>query len=144
VILINIRAFKTDVRTKVLSAIKRIIKHEALASGAEKEPEITTINQYPPTINDDASAQKLQAAFEGYFGKEKTVEASRSTASEFWDFGGVHVEEWNDAMKKDGDGNRGKRLAQPHQADYAPVIEPTLRTGIEAMIIAALTFLGTP
>lgn len=158
VILLNIRAFETDIRTKVLSAIRRIIKHEALASGAEKEPEITTINQYPPNINDDSSAQKLQSAFEGYFGKEKTMEASRSTASEdfsllateigvpslFWDFGGVGEEEWNNAMKKGGDGTGGKRLAQPHQADYAPVIEPTLRTGIEAMSIAALTFLGTP
>ena len=30
----------------------------------------------------------------------------------------------------------------PHQAGFKPVIEPTLRTGIEAMSLAALTFLG--
>jgi len=153
VILINVRAFEEDVRKKVLDAIKRIIKGEAIASGVEREPEITTINQYPRTVNDENSSAKIKNAFEEYFGKEQTLIPPRATASEdfsllatdigvpsvFWNFGGVEQKRW-EASRDVSDGS--KRLPQPHQANYAPVIQPTLQTGVDAMSLAALTFLG--
>ncbi|MFC7740586.1 amidohydrolase [Nocardiopsis composta] len=44
---INVRSFDTRVRERVLEAITRIVKAEAAASGAEREPEITPFNAFP-------------------------------------------------------------------------------------------------
>jgi amidohydrolase len=149
---LNIRTFDTAVRKKVLAAIKRIIKAEAIASGVLKEPEVHHIMSYPLTVNDDDAAVKLEETFMSYFGKDHTWEAPRQTASEdfsllastigvpsvFWLFGGVDAEKWQQYEK----GETEIVIPGPHQANYAPVIEPTLKTGIDALSVAALTFLG--
>ncbi|KAF2107223.1 hypothetical protein BDV96DRAFT_589934 [Lophiotrema nucula] len=154
VLTLNIRTFDSTVRGKVLHAVKRIIKHEALASGAPREPTIQELNSYPLTYNDPDSVQKLHNTFEEYFREDCWV-AERETASEdftnfathinvpsiFWNFGGVNEEIWE---KYEQDRKEGKKVRLPgaHQADYAPVLQPTLKTGIEAMSLAALTFMG--
>jgi amidohydrolase len=149
--MLNIRTFDTGVRETVLAAVKRIIRGEAIASGVLKEPEIVSILSYPLTENDPEATEKLESTFKGYFGKDRTWEANRSTASEdiswlardigvpcvFWDFGGVDHGTWAEFEST----NDRTLISSPHQANYAPVIQPTLRTGIEAMSLAALTFL---
>ncbi|KAJ5710328.1 hypothetical protein N7488_004484 [Penicillium malachiteum] len=56
----------------------------------------------------------------------------------YWNFGVTDPEIWEKANRE------GKLWDLPptHSATYAPVIEPTLRTGIEAMTLSALTFLN--
>jgi amidohydrolase len=150
-IMINIRTFDHSVREKVIAAVKRIIKGEAIASGVLKEPEVELIMSYPLTYNNPEATLKLNETFMSYFGKNHTLEAPRHVASEdfsllasaikvpsvFWNFGGVDAERW-DQHKTDND---PLLISQPHQAGFAPVIEPTLKTGIDAMSLAALTFL---
>lgn len=149
--ILNIRTFSESVRDTVLNAVERIIKGEAIASGVIKEPQIQPVLTCPPTDNDPEAAHMVESAFKAYFGEERTWEADRNTASEdfsllatdigvpyvFWLFGGVDHKVWAEFKR-----TKDKTLiSSPHQADYAPVVQPTLRTGIEAMSIAALTFL---
>jgi amidohydrolase len=149
-IMINIRAFDAVVREKVLAAVKRIIKGEAVASGVVKEPDVELIVSYPLTVNNPEATLKLEEAFTSYFDKDHTWKAPRHTASEdfsllaseinvpsvFWNFGGVDVKKWEKYEKQ----KDPRLIPNSHQADYAPVIEP-LKTGIDAMSLAALTFL---
>ena len=149
--MLNIRTFDTSIREKVLTAVKRVIKGEAVASGVAKEPDVQLIVSYPLTVNDRDAALKLEEAFTTYFDNNRTWEAPRHTASEdfsllaseinvpsvFWNFGGVDPKKWEQYEKE----KDPKLIPNSHQADYAPVIEPTLKTGIDAMSLAALTFL---
>jgi metal-dependent amidase/aminoacylase/carboxypeptidase family protein len=43
IIKLNVRTFDAGVRTRVLSAIERIVNAEAAASGAPRKPEITSL-----------------------------------------------------------------------------------------------------
>jgi len=147
---LNIRTFDAAVREKVLAAVKRIIKGEAIASGVVKEPEVEVISTFPLTVNDPEAAKKLERTFKSYF-NENTWEASRHTTSEdfsllassigvpsvFWNFGGVDVNKWEEYVKE----KDSVILPRSHQANYAPVIDPTLKTGVDAMSLAALSFL---
>jgi amidohydrolase len=148
---LNIRAFDKGVREKVLNAVKRIIKGEAIASGVLKEPSVELVGSYPLTVNDTEATSKLEKSFKQYFGEERTWESTRHTASEdfsllasdigvpsvFWNFGGVDTKLWAQFEEK----KDTTLIAKVHQANYAPVIDPTLKTGIEAMSLAALSFL---
>lgn len=152
-LLLNVRTFDASVREKVTATIKRIIKGEAMASGVEKEPEIEMTYTYPLTVNDSRATQIVKDTFVSYFGKDNTWEAPRLAASEdfsllastinvpsvFWIFGGVGEKKWAEYEK-----TKDTRLLQnPHQSNYAPVIQPTLKTGVDAMSLAALSFLGS-
>jgi amidohydrolase len=148
---LNIRTFDTDVREKVLKAVKRIVKGEAIVSGVIKEPEVQLVGSFPLTVNDIPASLKLEERFKEYFGEERTWVEPRCTASEdfsllasdigvpsvFWNFGGVDAEKWAQ-FKRDKDSTL---IAKPHQSNYAPVLDPTLKTGVEAMSLAALSFL---
>lgn len=151
--LLNIRSFDAAVRTKVISCIKRIVKGEAVASGAEREPTIESVGNFPLTINDEATVQQLDHAFKSFFGDEKVSEAPLVTGSEdfsllassigvpsaFWNFGCIGADQW-DAYELSKDPTL---IQHPHQNNFAPVINPTLKTAIDAMSLAALTFLNT-
>lgn len=148
---LNIRTFDSDVREKVITAVKRIIRGEAIASGVVKEPEVSLLMTYPLTVNDPTTSEKLHQSFEAYFGADRTWLSPRHTASEdfsllateigvpsvFWNWGGVDAQIWEQYEKEKDE----RLVAKPHQANYAPVVEPMLRTGMEAMSLAALSFL---
>ncbi|KAK4939449.1 hypothetical protein LTR10_020255 [Elasticomyces elasticus] len=116
-----------------------------------KEPDVDLIVSYPLTVNDPPATQKLTEVFTSYFDNNRTWEAPRHTASEdfsllassikvpsiFWNFGGVDPEKWEQYERT----RDPKLIPNSHQDNYAPVIEPTLKTGIDAMSLAALTFL---
>ena len=54
---LSLRYPNDEMRDKVLASVERIVRAEAAASGAEREPEIRTDHTLPPTINDaDATA----------------------------------------------------------------------------------------
>lgn len=150
-LIITIRTFEEGVRSKAVAALKRIVKAEAAAAGVEQGPEITLITSFPLIVNGAAMAQNIDAVFAAHFGRDRVLEGSRQMASEdfsllpseigvpyvFWNFGGVDAQTW-----KEYERTQNKHLLpRPHQAKYAPVMEPTLRTDVDAMSVAALTFL---
>lgn len=153
VIKLNVRTFDAGVRDRVLAAIERIAKAEAAASGAPRNPEITTLDRYPLNVNDVAASHRIAEAFRAYFSESRTHHTGAAPASEdfgcfgtewhapsvFWFVGGNEPQAY-DRAKAAGKINE---LPVNHSPHFAPVLHPTLRTGVEAMVVAALAWLST-
>lgn len=149
---LNVRTFKDQVRRRVLAAIKRILEAEAAASGAPKPPAFSVLSEYPVTRNDEVATRTVVAALEKHFGADQVYEVSPATASEdfglfgaawdvpvvFWVIGGIDPAKFAAAEKA----GKIDELPANHAPDFAPVIHPTLRTGIEAMLVAASAWLA--
>lgn len=147
---LNVRTYNPDVRKRVLASIERIIEAECRASGAVEKPEIKHTFSSPSTINDETTVSMLKNTFVPYF-QDNMAEKGLDTASEdfsilatavgapyvMWFFGGVDAQTWENA-KAEG---KIEELPINHSPFFAPVIEPTLRTGVDAMALGALTFL---
>ncbi|WP_250475411.1 M20 family metallopeptidase [Caballeronia sp. GAFFF1] len=150
---LNMRTFDDDVREYMLGAIRRICCAECTASNAPREPEFTTLSSYPLTINDDATSERLRVAFEAHFG-ERAYETQPAAASEdfsvfgrewnvpyaFWFVGGTDPIEFRRALAA----KKLNEIPSNHSPKFAPVLDPTLRTGLETMICAAGAWLDRP
>jgi len=146
---LNIRTFKDAVRSRVLESVKRIIEAEATASGAPKMPEIREISKFPLTVNDAAAMAKTMAAMGDHFGAARLTEMEPLSGSE--DFGlfgtawGVPSVFWwvggTDPAKFAAAQNGGEPIPVNHSPFFAPVIHPTLKTGVETLLLAAFAWL---
>ena len=148
---LNVRTFDEKLRKRVLAAIERIVNAEAAASGAKEPPEITTLDHYDLVTNDPEATRRIGNAFRHHFPADRVVEARPTTASE--DFGSFGAE-WNSPAvfwfvggtdpdlyaKAKADGRLGE-LPTNHNPRFAPVIHPTLETGVETLVVAALAWL---
>ena len=153
VLRVNVRTQTTEIREKVLSAIRRIVEKECESSGCEKPPLIEETTRFPVTSNDADVTTKLSKNFGDVFGKNFFGELAPSNASEdvsilassvgkpccFWFFGGIDAEKWDKATKE---GRIAQDIPVNHSAYFAPVVQPTLKVGTESLCAAALTFLG--
>ena len=152
IIKLNVRTFDEGVRKRVLDAIERIVNAEAAASGAPRKPEITTLDRYSLVTNDPEATKRVSNAFRLHFSSERVQETKPTTASEdfgsfgaewgvpsvFWFVGGIDSDMY-DKAKKDG---RIAEIPTNHNPRFAPVIHPTLQTGVEAMVVAAEAWLS--
>lgn len=149
---LNVRTFDAGVRTHVLAAIERIVRAEAAASGAPREPEITPLERYPLNVNDPAASERIAAAFRAHFSPERVKHTGPAPASEdfgcfgsawkvpsvFWFVGGHDPASYAEAKAA----GALHRLPVNHSPEFAPVLHPTLETGVEAMVVGALAWLG--
>ncbi|NMN98315.1 amidohydrolase [Antrihabitans stalactiti] len=149
---ISCRTYSHEVRDTVRAAVERIIRAEALASNAPKDPEFDWYVQAPVTVNDPAATVKTIGAFEAHFGADRVRPIPPASGSEdvaefgnaievplvFWFWGGTDPKVFAD------DVSLGVSPPSNHSAYFAPVIEPTITTGVEALTVAALTWLGSP
>jgi hippurate hydrolase len=152
IIKLNVRTYDEGVRKRVLAAIERIVNAEAAASGALKEPEITSLDRYPLVQNDPEATRRVGAAFRSYFSAERVQETKPTTASEdfgsfgaewgapsvFWFVGGTDPDIYAEA-KKDG---KIADIPTNHNPRFAPVIHPTLEAGVQALVVAAQAWLS--
>lgn len=152
IIKLNVRTFDKDVRARVLAAVERIVNAEAEASGAQKKPEITTLDHYDFVTNDAEATARVADAFRSYFPADRVQETQPTTASEdfgsfgtewhapsvFWFVGGTDPETYAKAVK---DGKLGE-IPTNHNPGFAPVIHPTLEAGVEALVVAALAWMA--
>lgn len=150
VLKLNIRTFDAGVRARVLEAVRRIVNSEAAASGAPRTPEITPLDSYPLNINDTAASERVAESFRAHFPQDRVRHASPASASEdfgrfgtdwhvpsvYWFVGGtdpaVHAK-----AKREG---RLNELPVNHSPLFAPVLHPTLETGVEAMLAATMAW----
>ncbi|WP_431986135.1 amidohydrolase [Streptomyces griseoflavus] len=152
VIELNIRTYDDATRTHVLEAIERIVRAECEASRCPRPPEIERISSFPPTVNDEEPTRRVADAFGAYFGDDAhTVE--RQAASEdmseiprafgapftYWAIGGTDPRRYAEAARN---GTVSQDIPVNHSAAFAPVVQPTLNTGISALTVAALAWLG--
>jgi amidohydrolase len=152
IIKLNVRTFDEGVRTHVLDAIKRIVEAEAQASGAPRPPEITPLDRYQLVRNDPDAVARLRAAFRTHFGDERVIDIPPISASEdfgsfgsewqapsvFWTVGGTDP----DTYRKAKEAGRLSELPTNHNPRFAPVIHPTLETGVETLLAAACAWLA--
>jgi amidohydrolase len=154
VLKINVRSFDDKVRTRVLGAIERIVNAEATASGAPKPPEITYFDHFALTTNDPKVAGHVADAFRDYFGagRVEELEDPLSVSEDFGSFGrewGVPSLFWYvggtdpDAYRKAEEAGRVEEdIATNHSSKFAPVLHPTLETGIQTLTTASLSYLA--
>ena len=147
---LTVRAYKEEVRQRLLASIERIAKGIAVAAGVPNdrapivkvsETEVTTA-----TYNDPALTERLAAAFVTALGQENVIRASPIMGSE--DFGYLSLDHqipttmfWlgaSDPSKLKQSKETGTPLPSLHSPLFAPVPEPTLRTGVKAMTAAVL------
>lgn len=149
---LNLRTYDDRVRDTVLSSIKRIVEGEASISGAPKPPLLIQLGRFPLTVNDADATAEVTGALKQRLGAEQVQPAGNADASE--DFS-VLARAWNvpsvfrfvggtdptlyAEAAKDGTLNA---LPSNHSPEFAPVLTPTLRTGVETMLAAAGSWLA--
>lgn len=150
---LSLRYPDDEARAKVLASVERVIKAEAMASGAEKEPLIEKLHSLPPTINDDEAAARAIGAFQKVFGEAAVIDPGVFTGSEdvswfardngvplvFWFWGGFDPAKFAAAMAA---GTVDQDVPTNHSPFFAPEIHPTIEVGVTALVTAAREFLA--
>ena len=148
---LTVRTYKADVRERVLAAIDQIAKGIATAGGVppERAPIIDVAKDQftPATYNNPELAKRLIAVWKKSLGNENVEIVEPTMGGEDFseyslpdhsipavDFhvGAVDPEKIAQFKKE------GKELPSLHSSKFAPVPEPTIRTGIVAMTAAVL------
>ena len=147
---LTIRTYKEEVRKRILASIERITKGIAMAAGIpdDRAPIVkasdTEITR--STYNDPQLTERVAAAFRRALGDENVAQVAPAMASE--DFGYLSLDQkipsmifWLGAVdpaKVKQSKETGVPLPSLHSPLFAPVPEPTLRTGVKAMTAAVL------
>ena len=147
---LTVRAYKEEVRQKLLAAIERVTKGIAIAAGipSERAPivKISNTEVTTATYNDPALTERLAGVFVKALGQENVLIATPVMGSE--DFGYFSLDHkipsmmfWLGAVdpvkiKQSKEG--GPALPSLHSSLFAPLPEPTLRTGVKATTAAVL------
>ena len=153
---LTVRAYKEEVRQKLLAAIERITKGIAIAAGipSDRAPivKISETEVTAATYNEPQLTEKLATVFRKALGDENVVHIPSAMASE--DFGYLSLDQkipatifWLgavDPVKVKQSKETGTPLPSLHSALFAPLPEPTLRTGVKAMTSAVLELMKSP
>lgn len=140
-LLVNVRAYDEETRDRITQAIERIVRAECEGARSPQEPTFEYYDAYPLTDNDSDATDVVRQAFVEHFGQDRVQEMGRATASEdfsivpgafgapytYWGLGGFA---------------EGQTPVANHNPGFAPVIQPTLRTGAEAAVTAVLAYLA--
>ena len=154
-LLLSVRTVDPAVRSRVLEAIARIVRAEAAASGATRDPVIETVQSFPAVVNDERAAERISAAFAQRFGADRVFDPGPVTGSEdvgvlatasgapcvYWLLGGADSRHFNGAATRAGIAAAVRDLPSNHSPLYAPVLQPTLTTGIAALTTAVRAWL---
>ena len=152
VLQLNVRTYDEQTRSAVLGAIERIVRAECAASGSPQDPDFELFDRYPLTDNDADVTARVGSAFRAFFG-DRAGELPQQSASEdfsdlptalgapytYWGIGGTDPETYRAAQKA---GRVAQDISVNHSAGFAPVLQPTLDTGTQALVVAALAWLG--
>jgi hippurate hydrolase len=149
---ITVRAFRDEVRRRLLAGIARIAKAEAEAAGAPKEPRMSVVDvSSEVTVNDPALTAAVAAALRRAFGADRVREVLPETASEdFSEYGRAGVPSVifrlgaTDPRVLEESRTSGKPLPSLHSALFAPDRRPTITTGIRAESAVLLDLLKKP
>lgn len=147
---LTVRAFKEEVRQKLLASIERIARGIAIAAGlpGDRAPivKVSDTEVTTATYNDPELTERLTSALVKALGQENVIKGSPIMSSE--DFGYLSLNQQipsayffigaSDTTKLKQSKEMGVPLPSLHSALFAPVPEATLRTGVKAMTSAVL------
>lgn len=149
---IDIRSYSDESRNHLRAAVERVVRAEAQASSAPRDPDFDWSTSLPVLVSDPDATDATVSAFRSHFGADRMFEIPPVPASEdvgafgaalgvptvFWFFGGIDQNAIDEATRE------GRPLPVNHSPEFAPVIEPTLSTGIQALAVAARAWLEAP
>jgi amidohydrolase len=151
---LTVRAYSEEVRKRMLASIERITKGIAMAAGipADRAPivKVSDTQFTAATYNDPALTERLAGVFTKVLGADNVVKLKPLMMSE--DFGYLSLDKKIpsvdftlgavDPEKVKQSKATGTPLPSLHSALFAPLPEPTLRTGVKAMTSAVLELMG--
>jgi hippurate hydrolase len=138
------------VRQQTIQAIKRIVRGQALTAGIPEDrlPEVKIGDDFTPaTYNNPELTGKVAAVFTSWFGDSNVIKKKPVMGGEdFSEYGrtedkipicmfyvgGVKPEDFKESERT------GKPLTSLHSPLWAPMPEPTIKTGVTAMTAAVL------
>jgi hippurate hydrolase len=149
---LSLRYAHDESRARVLEKVERIVRAEADASDAPVPPKIETDHTLPPTLNDPDATARLSAAFDREIGAGTVLDPGMFTGSEdvswfareagvplvFWFWGGVDPATF---MRAQAEGTIDRDIPTNHSPFFAPLLQPTLRNGVQTLTVAAREFL---
>lgn len=152
---LDTRSTTVATRERMLNRIKTIVQLECSCAQAPRSPEIEQTRAFPLTINDEAVTKRIENTFAAHFGEQPGQydrAMPRLSFSEdfailatsigkpycFFTYGCVDEATWDKAEKG---GTISQTVPVNHSSLFAPVIMPTLQTGIDGYALGALTFL---
>jgi len=152
--LLTVRSYRAEVREYLLEAIRRVARDSALAAGVPSDlsPIVHHASEEftPSTFNDPDLVDRLERVFTAALGSEQIVRESPVMGGEdfgrfglegevpialFW-LGGV------DPKRVASAAAAGESLPSLHSSEFAPLPEPTLRSGVTAMTAAVLDLMA--
>ena len=148
--LLTVRSYKEEVRQHILSSIERITRNIAAAAGIpdDRAPIVkaSETETTPALYNDPQLTERVAKTLQNALGEENVVQIPPIMASE--DFGRYSLDHQIPSLlfnlgavepaKVAASKQSGKPLPSLHSSLFAPVPEPTLRTGVKAMTAAVL------
>jgi hippurate hydrolase len=143
---LTVRTMTDASRKTVLEGIVRVVRGAAAAAGAAEPTVRHQAKQYTPAlVNGPELAGKMIALFKEVLGPERVHNRPPSMGGEdfsrfglagiptfYYHLGSVAPERHQAALQG------GPALPQTHSAQYYPVPEPTIRTGVLTMSLAVL------
>ena len=142
---LNIRTYTDEVQKRVLAAVARIVRAEASASGAPREPSITMPESGHVVVNDPALTRRVAAALQKAMGTQQVIEMpAKMTSEDFAEYGRagipallLHIGAVNPAKLAEAR-RTGVPVPAPHSPEWLPDLEPTLKAAIRAETVALL------
>jgi amidohydrolase len=140
---LTVRSFTDPVRRQLLAAIERIVKAEAAAGGATREPTIERPQSAVALVNDSALTQRVSAALVRGLGRDQVRDVSPEMASEDLSaFPGARIPTMQfrvgaaPAAAVEAASKGGAPLPSLHNSKFFPDREPTLKAAIAAEVLA--------
>jgi len=149
---LTVRSYKPELQEKLLGAIERIARAEAAAAGANRAPDVRVIAEEASevVVNDPELAARLTSALRRVLGEERVVPAEPVTTSE--DFGMLGRVAAAPSIQFRIGACEAEALAKakaagtlppgPHNSNFAPVREPTIRAGVELFAVTVMELMG--
>lgn len=151
---LTLRSYSDSVRQHTIEAVKRICRGEAIAAGIPDDlmPIVSVVDgQYTPaTYNDPALTRKVTAALTGWLGADHVQTIDPEMGGEDFSEYGRTVDKVPiclfrlgavDPAKVAESQRTGIALPSLHSAKFAPLPDPTLRTGVISMTAVVLKLL---
>lgn len=146
---LTVRTFNPQARKRMLAAIEREVKGEAMAANAPKEPVVEIKAGTDPVYNDPKVTERMVTVLRKALGPDKVVEMpAKMTSEDFSQYGLagatavlLHIGAVDPAKLAESK-QTGKPLPAPHSPQWAPVFQPTVEAAITAETAVLMNLLS--
>jgi amidohydrolase len=151
-LLLSIRSYDDAVRDRIIASIERMAKGMALAAGIpeDRAPRVVAKSSHPANYNDPKLTERVARSLGQALGDSNVVKALPVMASEDFGYWGLDREIptcmfWlgaSDPVQFRQSQLTGVPIPSHHSPLFAPLPEPTIRTGVKATAAAVLDLLA--